>query len=290
MPGVLGAFAGADLAKDGLGAIPPAVVFPKMFAAAMPPLAVERVRYVGEPIAIVVAETAAQAEDAAAAVEAEIEELPAASTSSRRSRRGRRRSGTARRATSPSTGRTATREAAFARAAHVEKVRLLDTRLAPAAMEPRAAIGAWDAKDERYTLIAGTQGVAVVRRLLAEGVFRIPADKLRVLTYDVGGGFGMKVQAYAEYAALLYAARRVGRPVKWCASRLESFLTDTAGPRRRARGRARARRRREVPRRCAAARSSASAPTPRPSRRSSPPTTRRTASPASTSSRSSRST
>jgi carbon-monoxide dehydrogenase large subunit len=119
--------------------------------------------------------------------------------------------------------------AAFSGAAHIERVRLLDTRLAPAAMEPRAAIGAWDAKSGRYTLVASTQGVAVVRRLLAEGVFRISPDKLRVLTYDVGGGFGMKVQPYAEYAALLYAARRLDRPVKWRASRLESFLTDTAG-------------------------------------------------------------
>ena len=227
MPGVLGAFAGADLSRDGLGAIPPAAVFPNMFAAAMPPLAVDRVRYVGEPLAIVVAETAAQAEDAAAAVEAEIDELPAASTVERALK------GQAIWDGAPGNVVLAWKDgdaqAPFASAAHVEKVRLLDTRLAPAAMEPRAAIGAWDAKDGRYTLIAGTQGVGVVRRLLAEGVFRIPPDKLRVLTYDVGGGFGMKVQAYAEYAALLYAARRLDRPVKWRASRLESFLTDTAG-------------------------------------------------------------
>jgi carbon-monoxide dehydrogenase large subunit len=220
MPGVLAAFDGMDLRKDGLGAIPPAVVFPGMTAVPMPPLAVERVRYVGEPLAIVVAETAAQAEDAAAAVEAEIEELPAASTVER---------ALGNVALDWKDGDAAAVEAAFARAAHVERVRLLDTRLAPSAMEPRAAIGAWDAKGERYTLVASTQGVAVVRRLLAEGVFKIPPAKLRVLTYDVGGGFGMKVQTYAEYAALLYAARRVGRPVKWRASRVESFLTDTHG-------------------------------------------------------------
>jgi carbon-monoxide dehydrogenase large subunit len=213
MPGVLAVYTGADLAREGLGAIPPAVVLPGMIAAAMPPLAVERVRYVGEPLAIVVAETLAQAEDAAAAVEAELAELPAVSDV----------------ALDWTDGDAAAVEAALARAAHVERVRLVDTRVAPSAMEPRAAIGAWDAKDERYTLIAGTQGVAVVRRLLAEGVFKIPPAKLRVLTYDVGGGFGMKVQPYAEYAALLYAARRVGRPVKWRATRLESFLADTHG-------------------------------------------------------------
>jgi carbon-monoxide dehydrogenase large subunit len=223
MPGVVSVHTGADLARDGLGAIPPAAVFPKMLSVPIPPLAVDRVRYVGEPLAIVVAETAAQAEDAAAVVEAEIDELPAASTVES----ALRVPGSV--ALDWSDGDTAAIEAAFARAAHVEKVRLLDTRLAPSAMEPRAAIGAWDAKEERYTLVASTQGVAVVRRLLAEGVFRIPPSKLRVLTYDVGGGFGMKVQTYAEYAALLYAARRVGRPVKWRASRLESFLTDTHG-------------------------------------------------------------
>jgi len=207
MPGVLAAFAGLDLSKDGLGAIPPAVVLPKMFAAAMPPLAVGKVRYVGEPLAIVVAETAAQAEDAAAEVEADIDELPAASSVERAlGARAIWDGAPGNVALDWSDGDTKAVETAFARAAHVEKVRLLDTRLAPSAMEPRAAIGAWDAKEERYTLVAGTQGVAVVRRLLAEGVFHIAPNKLRVLTYDVGGGFGMKVQPYAEYAALLYAA------------------------------------------------------------------------------------
>jgi carbon-monoxide dehydrogenase large subunit len=228
MPGVLAVHTGADLARDGLGAIPPAAALPgrggkPMLAAPIPPLAVERVRYVGEPLAMVVAETAAQAEDAAAAIEAELAELPVASHVERAAADGSNV------ALDWTDGDAAAVEAAFARAAHVEKVKLLDTRVAPSAMEPRAAIGAWDAKEERYTLIAGTQGVAVVRRLLAEGVFRIPPAKLRVLTYDVGGGFGMKVQPYAEYAALLYAARRAGRPVKWCATRLESFLTDTHG-------------------------------------------------------------
>ena len=96
-------------------------------------------------------------------------------------------------------------------------------------MEPRAAIASFDAQSQRYTLIAPTQGVAVVRKVLAESVFKVPSSQVRILTHDVGGGFGMKVQIYSEYAALLCAARRVGRPVKWCASRLESFLTDTHG-------------------------------------------------------------
>ncbi len=237
IPGVLGVFTGRDLAADGLGAIPPAVALPgrggtPMFGAAMPPLAVGRVRYVGEPLAIVVAETAAQAHDAAEAVVVDVAGLPAASDVERALAPGApviwpEAPGNV--ALDWTDGDAAVVEAAFARAAHVERVRLLDTRLAPAALEPRAAIGQWDSASGRYTLIAGTQGVAVVRRMLAEFVFKVPPPQIRVLTHDVGGGFGMKAQAYAEYAALLYAARRVGRPVKWCASRLESFLADTAG-------------------------------------------------------------
>ncbi|HRO62022.1 MAG TPA: molybdopterin-dependent oxidoreductase, partial [Burkholderiaceae bacterium] len=99
--------------------------------------------------------------------------------------------------------------------------------VAPTALEPRAAIATWE--DERYTLIAPTQGVSVVRKALAESVFRVAPDRIRVRTRDVGGGFGMKVQTYAEYAAMLHAARELGRPVRWCATRLESFLTDTRG-------------------------------------------------------------
>jgi aerobic carbon-monoxide dehydrogenase large subunit len=237
MPGVLGVFTGPDLVADGLGAIPPAAAFPgrgghPMVAAPMPPLAIERARYVGEPIAMVVAETPLQAADAAEAVVADLAGLPAASQVERAMAPGApaiwpEAPGNV--ALDWTDGDAAAVEAVFARAAHVERVRLRDTRLAPSALEPRAAIGQWDPATERYTLIASTQGVAVVRRLLAEGVFRVPPQKIRVLTHDVGGGFGMKVQAYAEYAALLYAARRTGRPVKWCASRVESFLADTHG-------------------------------------------------------------
>ncbi|MGE0715250.1 MAG: xanthine dehydrogenase family protein molybdopterin-binding subunit [Alphaproteobacteria bacterium] len=236
MPGVLAVVTGADLAADGIGAIPPVAVFPgrggkPMTVAAMPVLATDRVRYVGEPVAIVIAETAQQALDAAEAVEVDIVPLPAASDVTAAMAADAPAIGPAgdNLALDWEDGDAAAVDAAFARAAHVARVRLDDTRVAPTAMEPRAAIGMWNPEDERYTLIAGTQGVAVVRRLLAEGVFRVPPAQIRVVTHDVGGGFGMKVQAYAEYAALLYGARRVGRPVRWCATRLESFLGDTHG-------------------------------------------------------------
>jgi len=237
MPGVLGAWSGKDAAADGLGAIPPVAVFPgrdgtPMFSAAMPVLAVERIRYVGEPVAIVVAETLAQAQDAAEAVRVDYDELPNASTIER----ALAGDATPIHAARPGNvaldwtdGNAATVEQAFTGAAHVERVRLDDTRLAPVSMEPRGGIGSFDPASGRYTLIASTQGVAVVRKLLAEGVFKVPLTTLRVLTHDVGGGFGMKAQAYPEYGAILYAARKCGRPVKWCNSRMESFLSDSAG-------------------------------------------------------------
>lgn len=237
MPGVLAVLTGRDASADGLGPIPPVASAmgrdgKPLFAAAMPILAGERVRYAGEPVAIVVAETPAQAQDAGEAVRVDYHERPAAPDLVSAARAG-----------APAIwsevpdnialdwadGDTGAVDAAFAGAAHVEHVHLVDTRLAPVTMEPRAAIGCFDAQTQRYTLTASTQGVAVVRKLLAEGVFKVPASAIRVLTPDVGGGFGMKAQTYPEYAALLYAARKVGRPVKWCATRLESFLADTHG-------------------------------------------------------------
>ena len=237
MPGVLGVYAGADLVADGLGAIPPVAGAAgrdgkPMFAAAMPVLAVDRIRYIGEPVAIVVAQTLAQAQDAAEQVHVDHAELPSAADVERATAQGRWRSMRRRPATLRSTGATAMHprcKSAFAQAAHVERVRLIDTRLAPVSMEPRSGIGLWDAATQRYTLIASTQGVAVVRKLLAEGVFKAPLSTVRVLTHDVGGGFGMKAQAYPEYAAILHAARKIGRPVKWCNSRIESFLSDSHG-------------------------------------------------------------
>lgn len=237
MTGVLDVLTGADVTAAGLGPIPPEVLLPgkggrPLFNAAMPVLADGCARYVGEPVALVVAQSAAQALAAAGAVDVDYEPLPAASTIER--------------ATAPGApavwpdapgnvaldwehGDAAAVQAAFASARHRAQVHLKMPRVAPSALEPRAAIADWDETQGRYTLVAGTQGVAVVRKVLAGAVFKVPAEKIRVLTYDVGGGFGMKVQTYAEYAALLLAARRCGRPVRWCATRLESFLGDTHG-------------------------------------------------------------
>ena len=237
MPGVVAILTAQDVAAAGLGAIPPAVLLPgrggkPMFGPAMPVLAAERARYVGEPVALVIAESLAQAMDAAEAVAPDYEPLAAASSVESATAPGAPQLW----AEAPGNvcldwefGDAAAVAEAFARATRVVRTRLADTRVAPSALEPRAAIAAWDEAAGRYTLVAGTQGVAVVRKFLAESVFKVAADKVRVLTHDVGGGFGMKVQPYAEYAALLLAARRCKRPVRWRATRLESFLADTHG-------------------------------------------------------------
>ena len=184
MPGVIAVITGRDLAADNIGGIPPVVSFngrdgKPMFQATMPVLAAERVRYVGEAVAIVIAETAHQAQDAAEAVEVQFDQLAAAPDVER----AMAKDAPAIWPDAPGNialdwedGDAAAVDAAFARAAHIERVRLIDTRLAPSAMEPRAAIASFDAQAQRYTLIAPTQGVAVVRKVLAESVFKVPAE------------------------------------------------------------------------------------------------------------------
>ena len=237
MPGVLNVLTGADLLRAGLGGIPPVASAAgrdgtPMVVASMPVLATDRVRYVGEPIAAVIAETLAAAQEAAEAVQVDLRHLGSApdiehaTAESAPVLHDEARDNIA---LDWSEGDAAAVASAFTKAAHIERVRLADTRLAPASIEPRAGIGMWDESRQRYTLIASTQGVAVVRKLLAESVFKAPLSAVRVVTPDVGGGFGMKAQTYPEYAAILYAARCVGRPVKWCNSRVESFLSDSHG-------------------------------------------------------------
>jgi len=237
MPGVRVVLTGRDLEADGIGAIPPVATTNSrdgqpMFAAPMPVLARNYVRYVGEPVAIVVAETLREAMDAAEAVIVSIESQAAVGDVESALAEGAPavwQDAPGNVALDWEDGDDAAVDQAFAAATHVERVRLVDTRLAPTAMEPRAAIASFEPASGRYTLIASTQGVAIVRKVLAESVFKVPPQQVRVLTYDVGGGFGMKAQAYVEYAAVMYAAQRIARPVRWVASRLESFLGDTHG-------------------------------------------------------------
>jgi carbon-monoxide dehydrogenase large subunit len=195
------------------------------------PLATGRVRYVGEPIAMVVATTSKQAKDAAEAVFADIESLPAVTSAGEAAAPG-----------APLVhddapgnvcldfhyGDVEKVSAAFASAAHVTRLSLRNNRIVVCAMEPRSAIGEYDAEKDRLVLRLGCQGVFGQRALLS-GIMAVPVEKLHVLTGNVGGSFGMKASAYPEYICLLHAARTLGQPVKWTDERSESFMSDSHG-------------------------------------------------------------
>jgi carbon-monoxide dehydrogenase large subunit len=234
MPGVLAVLTAADLDAAGLADLPPTLAVPNRDGSAMrqprqPPLAREKVRFVGETIAAVVAQTAAQARDAAEAVVPDIDPLPAATLASAAAAPD----AVPLHAGNPGNvaldffaGDAARVADAFARAAHVTTLSLRNSRIVVCPMEPRAAIAAWDG--ERYELRVGSQGVFGLRALMAQ-VMAVPVEQMRILTGNVGGSFGMKAGAYPEYVPLLHAARRLGRPVKWTDDRSESFLSDNHG-------------------------------------------------------------
>jgi carbon-monoxide dehydrogenase large subunit len=195
------------------------------------PLAVDRVRYVGEPIAMVVAETSMLAKDAAESIFVDIDPLPAVTTASAAAAPD----APLLHAEAPGNicqdfhyGDTAKVDAAFASAAHVTKLSIRNNRIVVCPMEPRSAIGEYEPDTDRLILRLGCQGVFGQRNSLSS-ILGVPVAKLRVLTGNVGGSFGMKASAYPEYICLLYAAQTLGRPVKWTDERSESFLSDSHG-------------------------------------------------------------
>ncbi|HZT50912.1 MAG TPA: xanthine dehydrogenase family protein molybdopterin-binding subunit, partial [Stellaceae bacterium] len=236
-PGVLCVLTGTDATAGGLGGLVPFTLpehagGPKAYVTEWLPLARDRVRCVGDRVAFVVAETPEAARDAAELVEVAYEPLSCVTTAE-----------DAASAAAPlvwddcagnlcftlETGDKEATTAAFARAAHVVSLTLRSQRVSPNPLEPRAAIGAHAAADDDYTLYTGSQNPHGVRSMLAEAVFHIPETRLRVVAPDVGGGFGMKANAYPEDALVLWAARRCGRPVKWVATRAESLAADNHG-------------------------------------------------------------
>lgn len=230
-PGVVGVFTGADLVAAGIHGQVPRALLPGFVTTPTPRpgLADTVVRHVGEPVAVVVAETRALADDAAGLVVADIEELPAAIEIT-----------DARAPNAPAVwpdapdnvcqawthGDRDAAERAFADAAHVTQLKLRNNRVVVNPMEVRTSLAEHDAATDRYTLTCSSQGVHYMHEVLSEQMFRIPAEKLRVRTHDVGGGFGVKEQPYPEDAAILFAAKAIGRPVKWTGSRMEHFLCD----------------------------------------------------------------
>ena len=234
LPGVLAVLTGADWSAEGLGRAPCLWAVPfrdgrPMNEVTLSILASDRVVFIGEPVAIVVAETAAQALDAAEAVEVDYEPQPAVVETAHALDSGaplvHPDFGT-NLAFDWEIGDEMATDAAFAQAAHVTSLEHTQNRICPAYMEPRAAIGHYDSAHEHYTLWATLQNPHMQRRWLAEQSLYIPEHKIRVVSPDVGGGFGPKFYHYPEYPTLLWASRKLDRPVRWTETRSECFVVD----------------------------------------------------------------
>src|SRR5689334_20481749 len=236
MPGVLGVWTGADLNKAGYGPLKTLIPVPNRDGSPMKvptrySLATDKVRFVGDPVAFVVAETLAQAKDAAEAVVVDIDPLPAVTDAREGAQAG-----------APQVfddvpgnicvdfhyGDSEKVAEAFAKAAHVTRLRLVSNRIVVCAMEPRSALAHYDAASDRYTFYAGNQGVFGLKHQMAD-LLQIKPAQMRVLTGNVGGSFGMKGSPYPEYAGMFHASKILGRPVKWTDERSGSFLSDQHG-------------------------------------------------------------
>ncbi|MCZ4289829.1 xanthine dehydrogenase family protein molybdopterin-binding subunit [Hoeflea alexandrii] len=237
MPGVIGILNGNQLAEDAVGNLICGWMIHSKDGSPMNmgvwrPLAQETVRYVGDAVAIVVADTKAQARDAAEAVVVDYETLPVVTTAVEALKDG-----------APQLhpvaknnliydweiGDAAATDAAIASAAHVTEMKIINNRLVPNPMEPRAALGVYDAGDDHYTVWTTSQNPHVARLVMSAFYNVAPENKLRVIAPDVGGGFGSKIYIYPEEIVCLWASKRTGVPVKWNSDRTEAFLTDAHG-------------------------------------------------------------
>ena len=235
-PGVVQIFTGSDLAEAKVGGLPCGwLIHSKdgtpMKEPAHPVLAQGKVRHVGDQVALVVAETMVQARDACELIEVEYEELaPVIDISAASTNASAVHDDVADNTCYDwGHGDKAATDAAFAKAAHVTKLSFVNNRLIPNAMEPRAANASYTRHDESYTLYVSNQNPHVERLLMCAFVLGLPESKVRVIAPDVGGGFGSKIFLYAEEVALVWASKRVGRPIKWTSDRSEAFLTDAHG-------------------------------------------------------------
>jgi carbon-monoxide dehydrogenase large subunit len=236
LPGVLSVLTGADLAGAGVGNVTLTAPVPNgagLVVPHRPSLAADVVRHVGDPVAVVIAETEAAARDAADEVFVDYEPLPsvtdiAAAVLPNAPQLWPQAPGNIALDWSGFTDDAATREARariFAGAAHVARVRLVNQRIVVAPMEPRAALARYDAENGRFVIACASQSAFVLRQHLAQ-CLGVPAAQVRVVSGDVGGAFGMRTSGYPEYPALLIAAKQVGRPVRWLGMRSEGFVSD----------------------------------------------------------------
>jgi aerobic carbon-monoxide dehydrogenase large subunit len=236
MPGVVGVFTGDDLAGDKVGGLICGwMIHSKdgspMKAGGHPALAMGKVRYVGDHVAVIIAETYAQAKDAAEGVKVDYEVLTAVVDTATAGK-----AKTVIHAEAPDNqvynwhlGDKAATDKAFKAAKHITKLHIVNNRLVPNPMEPRAAVGDYDNGDGIFTLYTTSQNPHVARLVLSAFIGIAPENKLRVVAPDVGGGFGSKIFIYAEETVCVWAAKKVGRPVKWTSDRTEAFLSDAHG-------------------------------------------------------------
>jgi aerobic carbon-monoxide dehydrogenase large subunit len=237
LPGVLAVLTGADLARDGIGTIPCVSTVENRDGSApvLPPrpaIVSERVRHVGDTVAMVVALSAAAARDAAELVAVDYAPLPAAVETRRARDPGQPLvwdAAPGNLAFDWELGEAAAVVRAMAAARHRVALEIVNNRVVVNAMEVRGAIGDYDPGEDAYTLWSSTQGSHFLRNLLAESIFKVPENRIRVVTRDVGGGFGMKLFLYPEHVLVLWAAKKLGRPVKWTPERSDAFMTDTQG-------------------------------------------------------------
>jgi carbon-monoxide dehydrogenase large subunit len=237
MPGVLCVLTGADLRERGLGALRPAVPRKKRdggpaFVCPQPLLAQDRVRYVGDPVAFIVAETLNHAKDAAEAIAVEYEPLPAIVTAEQALRPGAPNvwdDNPGNEAFFHEIGNRAAVDAAFARADRIVRREIAINRVTANSMEPRGCLAEYDPDERLYTIRCTIQSVHATRAALADRIFRVPQHRIRVVCDNMGGGFGMKGGCYLEYALSLWAAEIVGRPVRWVAERSEGLMSDEQG-------------------------------------------------------------
>jgi carbon-monoxide dehydrogenase large subunit len=236
-PGVLGVLIGDDIARRGLGGLLPLFMpedtgGPKAYRTIRPLLAQNEVRHVGDRVAFCIAETLEQARDAAELIEVDYEPLTAVVTLEDAAKDGASKvwddNAMGNVGFRLMFGNKDATDAAFAKAQHVVKLRVENNRLSPVAMEPRVAIGDYNAADDFYTLYSSSQNPHGARMEMSH-VFHVPENHIRVVAPDVGGGFGLKGGPFPDDALVLWASRRVRRPVKWVASRSESMLTDHCG-------------------------------------------------------------
>ena len=231
VPGVRAVFTGAQLTAGGVNGIPVGWLLPDMKTPAHPPLAVDRVRHVGEALAVVIADDAYVAHDAAELVAVDYEVLPAVAdaTEALEGAPAVHDDAPNNRCFHWAIGDGAATDKAFASAAHVVRQRLVNQRLAAVAVEPRASLASYNAGTDELTLWVTSQNPHVHRLIMGAFVLGIPEHKLRVIAPDVGGGFGSKIFIYPEECVVAWASKQIGRPVKWTATRSESFLTDAQG-------------------------------------------------------------